>query len=77
MSPEALDGQIIAAHAAQDNLTLADLYQRAARLKLDLGDGEAAGFLMTQAFVYALDSGHSDASSIRAWLAADGRELNE
>lgn len=65
------------AHGSGDGYRLAELYQLAASVKLEAGDADARGFLLTQAYVFALESGHRDAAAIRNLLAADGRELNE
>lgn len=77
ISDDALEAQILAAHARSDSFRLAELYEQAAELKLLQGDLNAAGFLLTQAYVYALDSGHTNASHLRERLVADNRELKE
>ena len=41
---------------------------------LERGELEAEGFLLTQAYVFALESGHCDAESLQKRLMALGRE---
>ena len=72
-----LDRLILEAHARFDSFGLASLYHQAAQLKLGNNEGDASGFLLTQAYVYALESGHPDADVIRNKLVADGRETTK
>lgn len=72
-----LEKQILAAHGLNDGYRLAELYARGAEIKHEAGELDAAGFLLTQAFVFALESGHPIAEMLRAKLVADGRELSE
>ena len=72
-----LDRKILAAHERGDSRALAELYQIAAGLKREAGEADAAGFLLTQAYVFALECGHPDAAGMRLALSQDGRELNE
>ena len=71
---EALDGAILQAHQRQDGLKLAELYALAANRMQEQGELEAEGFLLTQAYVFALESGHADAEALRKRLITLGRE---
>ena len=73
----ALELEILAMHDAGDSWRLAELYDTASDIKRLAGDTQAAGFLLTQAFVFALESGHPQAADFRSRLAADGRETVE
>ncbi|WP_298836179.1 hypothetical protein [uncultured Roseobacter sp.] len=66
-----LDAQLIAAHEQNDTETLVRLYARAAE---HADDEDAAGFYLTHAYVFALESGHPDVPGLRARLIALGRE---
>ncbi|MFD0916415.1 hypothetical protein ACFQ14_08355 [Pseudahrensia aquimaris] len=70
----ALDAAILAAHERQDAENLAHLYHQAALLKLAEGDLPAHGFLLTQAYVFALESGHCLSAELRDMLIQLGRE---
>ena len=72
-----LDRLILAAHERGDARELAELYQKAANIKRETGEVDAAGFLLTQAYVFALECSHPDAAKIRVALAEEGRELSE
>jgi len=72
-----LEKRILAAHGLNDGFRLAELYAQGAEIKREAGELDAAGFLLTQAFVFALESGHPMAEILRAKLVADDRELNE
>lgn len=71
MRRAALDAALLAAHAAQDKHALVRLYTRAAQAA---GDRAAEGFYLTQAYVYALETGHAAAPALQARLKATGRE---
>ena len=77
MTREELDTEILAAHANQDAYALAGLYEKASELELLQENFDAAGFLLTHAYVFALESGHPQVDEMKQRLAADGRELNE
>lgn len=77
MSSLSLDAEILSAHAIQDSYKLAELYAKAADIKASEGLKDAAGFLRTHAFVFALESAHPSARHLRKQLAAEGRELSE
>lgn len=66
-----LDARLLAAHAAGDKAALVTLYRQAA----EAASGAAAtGFFLTQAYVFALDTGHPEASRLHARLVDMGRE---
>ena len=66
-----LDTRLLEAHAALDNRLLAHLYTQAAD---QAADERAAGFYLTQAYVFALEAGLADAPALRERLIAMGRE---
>lgn len=66
-----LDDRLLRAHAAGAPEPLVTLYAEAADTA---ATPEAAGFYLTQAYVYALDAGHPMARDLRARLVALGRE---
>ena len=70
-----LDRAIIAAHGRGDKRALADLYHQAGQQFLAQGQTGRAGFLLTQAYVLALDCGNREhAAVLWGWLKAEGRE---
>ena len=73
----ALETALLEAHGRGDHDALVTLYQRAGELKEAVGDIDAACFYYTHAFVFALETGNSAAVSLRAMLAAHGREVAE
>ncbi len=77
MTRDELDKCILDAHSKADSYQLAQLYRRASALEEHQGNLNAAGFLLTHAYVFALESGHPDAEDMKDKLARDGRELNE
>ena len=70
---QALDADIVAAHGAGDPVRLARLYRKAADALDRQGEGEAACFFYTQAYVFALDGGLEDAADLATMLRARGR----
>ena len=70
----ALDAALISAHESGDHNELVSLYARAADLAEASGDSDAMCFYLTQAFVFALETGASEANAIHARLKAEGRE---
>jgi len=70
----ALEVAILDAHDRQDVEALASLYQRAAGLKQATNDIDAYWFLMTHAYVFALECGHPDVEQLHAALKAGGRD---
>ena len=69
-----LNACLLAAHAAGDGPVLARLYRRAADRAEARGDGDAAAFFLTHAYVFALEAGSPGAAADRARLVAAGRE---
>lgn len=65
------NARLLAAHASGDTAQLVALYRDAARAA-DTED--QAGFYLTFAYVFALESGHPDIEAIRSELIAMGRE---
>lgn len=66
-----LDDRLLAAHLAQDGTALVALYAEAAAAA---DSPDAAGFYLTHAYVFALETNHPDAPALRAALIAEGRE---
>ena len=66
-----LNARLLQAHAAGDHAALVGLYREAAGFEPDEG---ARGFFLTQAYVFALDSGAPTAPELRDALVALGRE---
>ncbi|OUS34588.1 hypothetical protein A9Q94_15970 [Rhodobacterales bacterium 56_14_T64] len=66
-----LETRLLAAHAAGDTLAQVALYTEAADTA---ATQDAAGFFLTQAYIYALEIGHSEAATLRARLVDMGRE---
>ena len=66
-----LEARLIAAHAAGQKHTLVTLYEEAAT---EAKTPEAQGFFLTQAYVYALETGHPKAADLHLRLKASGRE---
>jgi len=69
-----LDAALIAAHEAGDGVRLVGLYTQAADEAEMAGDKDAACFFLTQAYVFALETGASAAGSLHQRLKAHGRE---
>ncbi len=67
----ALDGALLDAHARGDRPALVTLYAEAAELA---DDTRAAAFYLTQAYVFALESGDGRAGALRARLVELGSE---
>jgi len=66
-----LEARLLAAHAAGDTLAQVALYTEAADTA---ATQDAAGFFLTQAYIYALELGHDDIAILRTRLADMGRE---
>ena len=65
-----LHQELLVAHADGDKHRLAELYERAA----DTADTDAAKyFFLTQAYVFALDCGHKNVSSLGDLLRSANR----
>lgn len=67
----ALDQKILKAHARGDHGTLVSLYLDAAEMSVEEA---AAGFFLTQAYVFALETADDRAADIKAQLVLMGRE---
>lgn len=67
-----LDSYLIDAHERGDLSALVTLYMQAAD---QTGDPDAAGFYMTQAYVFALDTADARLKDLRDWLVSNGREI--
>lgn len=74
LETDALDAEILDAHARDDGLALARLYGQAADLAEAKGDVDGCCFFLTQAYVFALQSGAPQAGALHARLVAYGRE---
>lgn len=66
-----LDTRLLAAHAAGDLAALITLYTAAAD---QAATPAAAGFYLTQAYIFALDAGSPAAETLCSRLRAMGRE---
>ncbi len=66
-----LEARLHAAHAASDKHALVTLYEEAATTAKT---PEAEGFYLTQAYVYALETGHPKSAVLHQRLKATGRE---
>ncbi|MDJ0627340.1 MAG: hypothetical protein QNJ44_03690 [Rhodobacter sp.] len=66
-----MDERVLAAHRAGDLAALAGLYAAAADL---VDDPDAAGFFLTQAYIFALDSGDPAAAALHRRLVSLGRD---
>lgn len=73
MDRDALDRQLLEAHANRDGHALARLYTQAAELCEAEGDVDAACFFLTHAFVFALEAGAPEARALNMRLAERGR----
>ena len=71
MTAEQLDAAIRAATVRRDSAALAVHYASAAEMT---PNEEAAAFLRTQAYIFALEAGHPFAHALFVRLRRDGRE---
>ncbi len=69
-----LDERLIDAHNRGELGELVELYRRAGKAAIDGGDGHAARFYYTHAYVFALEAGHPQTSEILAVLKRHGSE---
>jgi len=74
LNQDLLNQEILQAHADDDCARLADLYALAADQKFNGGDDESGAFLLTHAYVFALESGHNRVPELLARLVTLGRE---
>ena len=69
MTPLAdLEARLLAAHEADSPCTLATLYAEAAEITDQNGATDQAAFFLTQAWIFALEAGRSDAETLAAKL---------
>ena len=73
-SKEQLEQQLLAAHADNDRVLLAELYEKAANISENSGDIEGTCFYLTHALVFALREDLTSAQRIKERLHAYGRE---
>lgn len=71
---DTLDAALLKAHADGNHRALVDLYTKAADLVTVSGDTQAMCFYLTQAYVFALETGASEADTLHERLKAEGRE---
>jgi len=69
-----LEAAILGAHETADAHRLTELYHVAANTKFATGDEVAGAFLLTHAYVFALESGHKIATELHKQLVKLGRE---
>lgn len=70
-----LHERILSAHEHSDSELLASLYLDAANRKRAQNEYEAVPFLLTQAYVFALESGLALADELHSELVALGSEV--
>lgn len=66
-----LNARLLDAHDRGDKAALVGLYVEAAEAA---ASQQAAFFFLTQAHVFAMETGHPEAAALRARLVAAGRE---
>ncbi|MEM7668998.1 MAG: hypothetical protein AAF317_07570 [Pseudomonadota bacterium] len=74
MTPAELDRAILDGHASDDRPALVRLYATAADRAEASGDEDATCFFLTQAYVFALETGHDTVDDLHARLLRHGRE---
>lgn len=62
------------AFSENDLETVVNIYRSKAEFDLKVGDEKSAYFLMTQAYIYALEGGFSVAKDLKKILVLAGRE---
>ncbi len=72
---EDLNAQMLQAHETDDYQALVSLYAQVADQCEEVQDVEATCFYLTQAFIFALDCGDSQAWELNRRLVAYGREV--
>ncbi len=72
---KALDQALLDAHERGDSAALIAIYTKAADQSETLGDVDEACFFLTQAYVFALESGSIEASKLNMRLAGHGRDV--
>jgi len=68
---EELEAQLLAAHEGDDRFALIRLYTQAADITNDV---DAACFFLTYAYIFALEVGAPEATTLHTRLKAHGRE---
>mgnify|MGYP001080221868 CR=1 FL=1 len=63
------------AFSKNDLETVVSIYKSKAEFDLKAGDEKSAYFLMTQAYIYALEGGFSVATDLKKILVLAGREV--
>ncbi len=66
--------QILDAHASGSKSLLVSLYHKAADFYEESGDNGAAGFFLTQAYIFALEQGSDITGELHGRLVDLGRE---
>ncbi len=77
MNAQALEDDLLAAHAANDLPRLIAGYTQAADMAEAGGDVDRACFFLTYAWIFALDVGDARADALKARLVAHGREVEQ
>ena len=75
LDQDGLDRALLEAHERHDLEALTTLYAEAADRSETEADIDAACFYLTQAFVFALESGSSQAKMLNARLVSYGRAV--
>lgn len=74
MKLEELNSAILTAHDDGDGVLLASLYAKAGRRMVADGNIDEGCFFLTQAYVFALERGLTDAEKLRTELVSFGRD---
>ena len=69
-----LDTKLLRAHECRDHDALVVLYAQAADEREQEGDIDATCFYLTQAFIFALETGHRSTMELNRRLVDYGRE---
>lgn len=76
MTLSEIDAKLLTAHATNDHVALVALYTKAADIREKSRDVEAASFYLTQAYIFALEAGFPEASTLQHRLWKSGRETS-
>jgi hypothetical protein len=74
MDYDRLNAEVLQAHSERNNAALVKIYKGLGEEELEKGRELEGAFLLTQAYVYALEAGLPDAKEIHTILVACGRE---
>lgn len=74
MDYDRLNAKVLQAHSEKDNAALVKVYKGLGEEELAKGRELEGAFLLTQAYVYALEAGLPEADEIHKILVACGRE---